>query len=141
MAQHETTLAEVTLNISTRSVTQISSKATVESEELQGDVWRSIGVAFISDAFKTNSREKVVELSDIVERTREAMRVAPDAPFLGLYNTSQPVIKPAPYYRERTMMSMRPEAPSILSARFLNGGMVNDSCVVERFTARGTTYG
>jgi hypothetical protein len=82
-------LAEVTLNISKRSVTQASSGVSTDFEELQEDARRYIWVPSmsVSNAFRTNAGE-VVELSDIAEvegaRTSEARRLPPDTSSLGL---------------------------------------------------------
>ena len=84
MAQYGTMVAEVASNISTRSVAPISSGLSAGSEVSDGR--RHIGVMSLSDAFRTNAGEGVVELSDDVElvdaRTREARKVPPDS--LGL---------------------------------------------------------
>jgi hypothetical protein len=84
-------LAEVVSNISTRSVTPTSSGESEVSEVLWEDAWRHIGVMSISDAFRTNAGDGVVELPNEVElveaRTREARNSPPDS--LGLYRVFQ----------------------------------------------------
>jgi hypothetical protein len=83
-------LAEVTLNISNRIVTPISSGVSMEFEELEEDGRRYTWVPFISDAFITNAEGDVAGSSDVVEveledaRTSEAMRVPPDTSSVGL---------------------------------------------------------
>jgi hypothetical protein len=98
VAQYGTMLAEVASNMSTRSVTPISSGLTVGSEVSKEDAWRHIGVTSSSDAFKTNAGDGGVELSDDVElvdaRTMEARNSPPDS--LGLYRRFQTI---SPSYR------------------------------------------
>lgn len=140
MAQYGATLAEVMSNIGKRSVTPISSGVSTGFEELEDDARRYIWVPSMSDAFRTKAGGGVAEFSGVVElaRTSEAMRLPPDTSSLGLYKrfrynqqSRRPITK------LRTMMSMRPGAPSTPLARFPK---VNSSCVAERFATRGTTY-
>jgi hypothetical protein len=134
-------LAEATSNIATRSVTPISSGVSTDFEELEEDARRYIWVPSRPDAFKTNGGEGVVEFSDVVEldgaRTSEAMRSPPESSSLGLYGFRYNQQGRCLIRTLRTMMSMRPGAPSRPLARFPK---VNCSCVAERFATRGTTY-
>jgi hypothetical protein len=95
VAQYGTLLAEVTLNISNRIVTPISSGVIMDFEELEEDGRRYTWVPFMSDAFRTNAEGEVdeAESSDVVEledaRTSEAMRLPPDTSSVGLYRRFQ----------------------------------------------------
>jgi hypothetical protein len=93
VAQYGTLLAEVTLNISNRIVTPISSGVSVDFEESEEDGRRYTWVPFMSDAFRTNAEGEVAESSDVVEledaRTSEAMRLTSDTSSVGLYKRFQ----------------------------------------------------
>jgi hypothetical protein len=93
VAQYGTLLAEVTSNISNRTVTPISSGVSMDFEESEEDGRRYTGVPSVSDAFRTNAEGEAVGFSDVVElegaRTSEAIGLPPDTSSVGLYRRFQ----------------------------------------------------